>query len=193
MPRRRSLILASTVASAAFALLAAGCGGGGSSPGVASVSASDLAALAAHTGLVPFTDCMRSHGVRNFPDPDSSGEIPKSQVVAAAQANLGKFNAAQTACIHLAPGGSLAAPQSAQQERVQLADELSFARCMRGHGVARFPDPTARDGLTIAMVEAQGIDVHSPTVLRVVQKCLPASHGALTMQKVNEAINHAGG
>jgi hypothetical protein len=136
---------------------------------------------------------MRTHGVANFPDPDTSGGIPKPQVVAAAQANPSKFNAAQTTCIHLAPNGSLAAPKTAQQERTQLADELSFARCMRSHGVSHFPDPTAQGGLSVVDVEAQGIDLHSPAVLRVVQKCLPASHGGLTMQKVNEAINHAGG
>jgi hypothetical protein len=64
---------------------------------------------------------------------------------------------------------------------------------MRSHGVTRFPDPTAQGDLTVAMVQAQGIDVHSPAVLRVVQACLPASHGALTPAKVREALNHAGG
>ena len=64
---------------------------------------------------------------------------------------------------------------------------------MRSHGVARFPDPTAQGQLTVEMVQAQGIDVHSPAVLRVVQACLPASHGALTPAKVREALNNAGG
>ena len=63
---------------------------------------------------------------------------------------------------------------------------------MRSHGVARFPDPTAQGQLTVEMVEAQGIDVHSPAVLRIVQACLPASHGALTPAKVRAALNHAG-
>jgi hypothetical protein len=47
-------------------------------------------------------------------------------------------------------------------------------------------------GLSVAMVQAQGIDTHSPAVLRVAQKCLPASHGALTAAKVGEALNNAG-
>jgi len=42
------------------------------------------------------------------------------------------------------------------------------------------------------MVQAQGIDVHSPTVLRTVQACLPASHGALTPAMVRSALNRAG-
>ena len=64
---------------------------------------------------------------------------------------------------------------------------------MRSHGLSRFPDPAARGGLTVEMVQAQGIDVHSDAVLRVVQTCLPASHGALTPAKVRAAISNAGG
>jgi hypothetical protein len=47
--------------------------------------------------------------------------------------------------------------------------------------------------LSIEMIQAQGIDVHSPAVLRVVQACLPASHGALTPAKVKAALENAGG
>jgi hypothetical protein len=189
----RPLVLVSFLAVAAFSLLAAGCGGGGS-PGVANVASSKTTTTATtQTGLAAFAACMRSHGVPNFPDPDSTGEIPKIQVVATAQANPHKFNAAQTACIHLAPNGSLGRQETAAQKRTQLADELSFARCVRSHGVARFPDPTAQGQLSVEMVQAQGIDVHAPAVLHVVQACLPASHGALTAAKVRAAINNAGG
>ena len=107
--------------------------------------------------------------------------------------NNPKFQAAQNACTHLLPNRGGGSPETAQQQRTQLADELSFARCMRSHGVSRFPDPTAQGGLSVEMVEAQGIDVHSPAVLRVVQKCLPASHGALTPAKIREALANAGG
>ena len=87
------------------------------------------------------------------------------------------------------------APQFTQlvaQQLTQLADELSFAKCMRSHGVARFPDPTAQGELSVEMVQAQGIDIHAPAVLHVVQTCLPASHGELTAAKVEEAIKNAG-
>jgi hypothetical protein len=193
MHSRRPLVLVVVaVAVALFTLLAAGCGGGGS-PGVANVASSTTTTTTTtQIGLVNFASCMRSHGVSNFPDPDSSGEIPKIHVVAAAQVNPHKFDAAQRACIHLAPNGSLGRQQTAQRKRTQLADELSFARCMRSHGVARFPDPTAHGELSVEMVQAQGIDVHAPTVLQVVQACLPASHGALTAAKVEEALKNAG-
>jgi hypothetical protein len=135
---------------------------------------------------------MRSHGVAGFPDPDSSGGIPKSRVIAAARANTNAFKSASTACSHLLPNGGLGPPESEQQRRTRLADELSFARCMRSRGVTRFPDPSAQGELTIEMVQAQGIDVHSSAVLRVVQACLPASHGGLTPAKIREALRNAG-
>ncbi|HEY3961125.1 MAG TPA: hypothetical protein VGL84_01225, partial [Gaiellaceae bacterium] len=183
-------IVLSFVAVACFALFAAGCGGG-KSPSVAN-GVGATTTTSTQTGTAAFARCMRSNGVPAFPDPVSSGEIPKVQVAAAAKSNP-KFNTAQAACSHLLPNGSLGPQQTAAQQRTQLADELSFAKCMRSHGVSRFPDPTAQGGLSVEMVQAQGIDVHSPQVLRVVQACLPASHGALTAKKVEEAINGAGG
>src|SRR4029077_3316086 len=103
-----------------------------------------------------------------------------------------QFQAAKRACNHLLPSGSSEPQETAQQKRTRLADELSFARCMRSHGVTRFPDPTAQGDLSVEMVQAQGIDVRSPAVLHVVQACLPASHGALTPAKVRHALNNAG-
>jgi hypothetical protein len=196
MRQRRPFIAASAAAAAAFALLAAGCGGAGSgSPGVATVGTSTTTATTAtgQTGLVAYSACMRSHGVAGFPDPSSGGGISKPQVVSARQHNPSAFDAADTACHRLLPAdGSLGPPQTAQQLQTRLVDERSFAKCMRSHGVSRFPDPTAQGQLSVEMVQAQGIDVHSTAVLRVVQTCLPASHGALTPAKVREAIDHAG-
>jgi hypothetical protein len=195
MVRRRSpLILASVVSVAALSLLAAGCGGGGGSPRVASVPSTTTAATTtttAQNGLVAFSGCMRAHGVHNFPDPQRVGGRSLKLTVQRLAASNSRFPAAQRACNHFLPNGGNGSQEPAQTQ-TQLADELSFARCMRGHGLTRFPDPTAQAGLSVEMVQAQGIDVHSPAVLRVVQACLPASHGALTPAKVREALNHAG-
>lgn len=195
MPRR-PLILTSVVAVAAFSLLAAGCGGGGGSPGVANNASTTTATTGASTGPLPsallaFSQCMRSNGVPGFPDPQRLvGGNVKLTIN-----GFGKSPAVQTAlsaCNHLLPSGPGGTQQTAAQQRSQLAAELSFAKCMRSHGVARFPDPTAQGQLPVEMVQAQGIDVHAPTFLHVVQTCLPASHGWLTAAKVREAINNAG-
>ena len=188
---RRPLILASVVAVAAFSLLAAGCGGGGS-PRVANVATSTTAATTTMTqnGLLAFSQCMRSNGMPNFPDPQRFvGGNVKLTIH-----QLAPSQAALSACNHLLPTNGGSGPrETAQQQRTRLADGLSFARCMRSHGVTRFPDPTAQGQLTVEMVEAQGIDLHSPAVLRAVQACLPASHGLLTPAKVRAALNHVGG
>src|SRR5262249_37980065 len=182
---RRPLTLSSVIAVAAFALLAAGCGGGGRSAGGAGVASSTTATTTTQNGLGAFSNCMRSNGVPDLPAPQPvRGPRPKA---------AGQPPAAQRACNHLLPNGGDSSRGTAQQNRTRLADMLSFAKCMRGHGLTRFPDPTAQGDLSVEMVQAQGIDVHSPAVLRVVQACLPASHGLLTPAKVRGALNNAGG
>jgi hypothetical protein len=195
MIRRRRLPLACAAALVACAPIAAGCGGGGA-PGIASVRTSTSTASPPRTGAVAYAGCMRSHGVANFPDPNSSGRFTPT-ALKSLRVGKSRFKGADTACTHLLPGGlggAVAPPQdSAQQTRTRIADELSFARCMRAHGLGRFPDPTAQGELSIEMVQAQGIDVRSTVVLRIVQACLPASHGALTPAKVREALSQAHG
>jgi hypothetical protein len=131
---------------------------------------------------------MRSNGVPSFPEPQAyaGGNL---KLTLSQSDNTPQFRTAMTACNNLLPPNRGPAPSEAQT-RTQLADELSFARCMRSHGVSRFPDPTAQDGLSVARVEAEGIDAHSPQVLRVVQTCLPASHGGLTAAKVRESLEN---
>jgi hypothetical protein len=186
----RPLTLGFVVVVAAFSLLAAGCGGGGSSPGVASV-ASTTATTTTANGLLAFADCMRTNGMPNFPDPQHFAGGNLKLTIQQFGASNSQFQSAMSACNHLLPTNGGSAPQeTAAQQRTRLADGLSFAKCMRSHGVGRFPDPTAQGDLTVEMVEAQGIDVHSPAVLHVVQTCLPASHGGLTRAKVAEALKN---
>ena len=52
------------------ALLTAGCGGGGGSPGASRP--------AVHQELVAFAHCMRSHGVPDWPDPLPQGGFPRT-------------------------------------------------------------------------------------------------------------------
>ena len=197
--RIERLHLLASIGVIAVALLAAGCGGG-TPAGVANLSTTTTSAVATPQGqraeAVVYSRCMRSNGVHGFPDPPSTsaaGRVFKDTIGRLSSSDP-HFAAAQRACAHLLPNGGTS-DQNAQQQRAQLADELSFARCMRRHGVARFPDPTGQGELTVAMVAAQGINVNSPQVLHVVQVCLPASNGGLTPAKVRQAIdrfNHGG-
>src|SRR5215510_12871369 len=177
MRRRCPIILSSVVAVVAFSLLAAGCGSGGS-PGVANLASATTATPPTTQNeaavAVAFSRCMRSHGVPTFPDPSTINPRALKAIAQHLAATNPRFTAAARACNHLLPNGGSDSQETAQQRRTRLADGRSFARCMRSHGVTRFPDPTAQGDLSVAMVQAQGIDVHSPAFLRVVQAYLPA-------------------
>jgi hypothetical protein len=159
---------------AGAALLAAACGGGSSSTGSA---ASPDAGGAGHSpSAVGYASCMRSHGVPEYPDPGSGGELPK--ITPANEAQLGvsdsRFNAAQAACQDLWP---YQGPSQAMA-RQELTDALKFARCMRSHGVPDWPDPiTDPDSGRVEFVLGAGIDLNSPQILGQARECehgLPA-------------------
>ena len=194
--RRHHARLLIPVGLVALSLLAAGCGGSGGAPRVASVASTTTApaTTATQNGLLAFSTCMRSNGMPSFPDPQRLAGGNLKLTLHELTAGSPRFQSALAGCSHLLPtrGGS-GPQQTAQQQRTQLADGLSFASCMRSRGVSRFPDPTAQGQLTVEMVQAQGIDLHSPAVLEAVRRCLPASHGALTPAKVREALNKAAG
>jgi hypothetical protein len=177
MRRRRSLIRTSVVAAAAVSVLTTGCGGG----------ASTTATTTTQNPLIAYSECMRSHGVTGFPDPNSNGEIAKEKVVAAVVSNP-RSPAAQRACRHLIPESGLGPPKKATPTSTRLADALSFARCVRAQGFPSFPDPTSQGQLTPEMVTAAGIDLHQPKVLRVGLACVPASHGLLTPAAIERAV-----
>ena len=46
--------------------------------------------------------------------------------------------------------------------------------------------------LTLAMVDAAGVDVHAPAVQAAARTCLPAADGAITAAQVYRAENGAG-
>jgi hypothetical protein len=76
LPRRVGQIsaqkAAAILATAALVLVAA-CGGSPSSSG----SSSSNLGVSTNFHQVAFSRCMRSNGVTNYPDPNSSGVIPK--------------------------------------------------------------------------------------------------------------------
>ena len=123
----------SVIAGAAVVLFLCGCGGTGS-PSTTTTSAGSAQA----TGALAFSRCMRSHGVSGFPDPDSSGNVPKNKVVPLASSP--QFRVASTACQHLVPGTG--APMTTHTEvEAALSGMVRFAACMRARGVQNWPDP----------------------------------------------------
>jgi hypothetical protein len=194
MRRRRPPVLASVLAFAAFSLLAAGCGSGSPNSGVAHLSTSTSGSSPASSGgssspessastqqkIVAYGQCMRTHGVPNFPDSGSGGS-KQAVVRALKEVSNSEVDAAQTACQRLQPGGGQ--PNQAQLAQ-HLTDLLAFARCMRTHGVPNFPDPTNSGQVTHEMLANAGINVHQPVVLQSADACVSVTQGVLTKAAV---------
>jgi hypothetical protein len=168
MTTRAALTLA-IVGAVGLTLLASACGGS---------SGANVAQIGTTTGSKPsaasddpnaYSACMRSHGVGNFPDPDSGGAL-KTQGI---DTNSPTFQAAARACKSLAP---TAAPP-AQQAQLQ-AQLLAFAKCMRSHGVPAFPDPQSESGGTQMNVHHAKIDPNSPIVKAAIAACRSKIAGA---------------
>jgi hypothetical protein len=110
---------------AGVALIAAGCGSNAPS------DAASKPPTAREKG-VKFAECIRAHGVSDFPDPDAKGQFDYGVSVTEAV-----WKKATTACKALQPPGTLSSKRTPQQQ----AASLKFAQCIREHGVTDFPDP----------------------------------------------------
>lgn len=136
--------------------------------------------------MLAFTHCMRTHGVRNFPDPSSDGKLPH---FSAQQLGLSdsQLHADEGPCVHLLPNGG--APTQAEQQQLQ-SQALEFARCMRSHGMPNWPDPTTdRPGhWGFFNLPADRIDLGSPQVRAKVRECDSLVH--LPEAPPGAQINH---
>lgn len=91
------------------------------------------------SAFLHFAECMRAHGVSNFPDPSGGGGGIKIPIGAGFNPRSPAVQAAQSACRKLLPGGGPGSgPPSAQAH----AELLKVSECMRAHGISGFPDPT---------------------------------------------------
>ena len=140
VPCRPALIPAAVVAVAAFALLAAGCGGG--SPRIAGGASSTTAATGTQNAALAFARCLRSHGLPKWPDPTNGGAFDKSKLRQTGY-SVSQVRAVEDGpCKHLLGGASHQGPTITAADR---ADYLRAAACMRSHGFPDFPDPTFRN------------------------------------------------
>src|SRR5262245_61178922 len=102
---RRPLILTSVVAVAGVSLLAAACGRGRSPgvPCVASTTSANTTTTTTQNGLLAFSQCMRSHGLPNFPDPQRFAGGNVKLTIHQVAAGSPHYQTAMNACSHLLP------------------------------------------------------------------------------------------
>jgi hypothetical protein len=161
--QRRTAML---VVTAGIALLTAACGGGS---GTAAGSSASPSATSTYAKEVAYAQCMRSHGVPNFPDPDSNGQFD----INGNSINLhsAQVQSAQNACKSLSP----LLGQSGQSQAQNATLALKFAQCMRSHGVPKYPDPSSNGSFHISV--SSGINPQSPAYQAAQRTCQPIMTG----------------
>lgn len=132
--------------------------------------------------MLAFAACMRSHGVKDFPDPtrgtNGGGRI-------AIQAGPGKgigpdssvFQAAQRACQSLMPGGG---PSGAKVDPTKVEP---WAACIRSHGVPNFPDPTIDNGALKVTLGTTGVNPDSGQFQKAMAACRSLNPGGGLMMQ----------
>ena len=94
-----------------------------------------------------FSQCMREHGVPDFPDPQTTGDGHASLQINGNGGTLDpssdQFKAAEEACKKYSPANQPHGNGPTAKERQQM---LAFAACMRSNGVPDFPDPDFSSG-----------------------------------------------
>jgi hypothetical protein len=138
---------------AAIAMLATACG-----PVHASVSGGSASTgSATFRANLAYAHCMRTHGVSNFPIPNSlqhftiSGHPGGPGTSPTARAN--------DACEHLLPPATTSTDHVTQQ---QLNAALKVVQCLRTHGAPNFPDPTVVNGSLNFSVNLQSAQFQDP-------------------------------
>ena len=108
-----------------------------------------------------YAQCMRQHGVTDFPDPQGPNQdeflIPSS-----VQDNP-NFQSASTACAALEPQQGTGGGGSGGVSQQQL---LAFAQCMRSHGEPNFPDPSPNGAVSLG-----GVNPNTPQFQSALQTC----------------------
>jgi hypothetical protein len=188
IPRRplwRAPVLAGLLVGGVLAL--AGCGG--TSPSSTTTGSGQGPKGGANTAY-QFSACMRSHGVANFPDPvvkSSPGSQSVGIRITPAITGSPHYNTAQKACQSILPPPSPSNQAAqAQQQHQHAQDILSFVRCLRTHGITRFPDPDAQGRLSLQTVKQDGVDLYAPSFVAAAKACIPASNGAVTLQAIEQ-------
>ena len=185
------MLRTTTVTAAAFAaaVALAACGGS-SGPNNSNNSNhsnnsanSGSSSAAFHADELKVSQCIRAHGVPNYPDPGSSGEMQsQSSGNGSVTVNGVKLDAtpqtlqnAQKACAKYAPVGPAV---SASQLASIKQGAVKMAECMRANGVPNFADPTVKTGsgghgvgISIGTPSGGNINIHSPAFEAASAKC----------------------
>lgn len=208
--RRRPVVVLGLVV-LAVAILSVACGGS-SSPGVATVPMAPSATSTTTSAALPalsqtsthafpagsptvsvtpsplaYSQCIRAHGVANFPDPDSTGHIEVAGN--GIDTKSSQFQAATVACQYLLPTTNA---NLAQLRQDKMNGGLAIASCIRAHGFPSFPDPSLPGQGTGDPLAGTAIDQSSPQFQAAAQACASAIGPTILLTITAQAENPGG-
>jgi hypothetical protein len=145
-------------------LLLAACGGP-AAPAITSTGGSTSAgAESSLAQAVAYSQCIRAHGVPNFPDPVQTPSGHYGYRTHGIDPNSAAFQGALLAC------NDLPSPWTSTGQQLSPAQQqgwLNWAQCIRAHGVPDFPDPT----FSGSEVHDSGVELSSPQFQSAVDAC----------------------
>lgn len=177
------------IATAGISLLLAACGGNSDKAGH-----HDRASATASTAI-KFSECMRHHGLTNFPDVAPGQGIPIQHELNGSvdilingvpqPVSSPKLNSAMGACGHyMTELTSASLPAGTTAGTIQRA-LVRTAACFRRDGVPNYPDPpalgTQQKGHFSPTARARdaGINIYSPAFKAASAKCGPIMSNAM--------------
>jgi hypothetical protein len=171
-----------TWAVAGLVLWTTACSSHPAAPRVATLTAPSTSASSAVATLQPdvikYAQCMRTHGVPDFPDPVDGGFHITSGPGSDLDPGSPQFTAADKACAAFSPEDQAA---SGTVDPLVQAEALKYAACMRSHGVPGYPDPVFVGGsIRETMRAGSGVDPNSPQLTAAQNACQslqPFAHG----------------
>jgi hypothetical protein len=158
----------------ALIVTVAGCSGGSKSPAVPAAGSQSTATAApggsgssgatALAEAVAYSQCLRHHGVPNFPDPVQTPSGGYGYRTSGIDPNSPAFQGAIQACQALpSPWNSTGQQLSSAQQQAWL----NWAQCIRAHGLPDFPDPT----FSGREVHDSGVGSSSPQLQQAIGAC----------------------
>lgn len=172
----------------ALTFLVAACGGGPAHNAVASLGKASTTTTqpgapagsgpsgqsgATEAQLLKYAGCIRSHGLRDFPDPvhaAGGGFAFRVEPGLDPRSPSPQFQAAEKACQKDVPPG-LANLTPAQM----TANALKYTECMRSHGEPGFPEPNGQG--VIKIIPTGTMDPNSPQFHRAEMDCQSQNNG----------------
>ena len=175
---------------AALSFLTTACAGGSAPHGVASLNKARTATTSrsntpagpgssASSGpteaqLLKYAECMRSHGLSDFPDPvpaPGGGYAFKVEPGLNPRSPTPQFKAATTACQKDVP------PSLEHLTPAEMAaNALKYSQCMRSHGEPDFPEPNSQ-GLIKITGPSGVMGPSSPEFQRAQKACQSLDNG----------------